>query len=415
VASRIERIEREFIIGSASEAGTMARIHGSGHTFHCRLERPTKELVRFASKVPEDFSLRPYEVVSVYFDFQGQSMAFVARVKRSSRGLLEIDWPDAMHRSLSRRWPRIAFPRGLGLSIILPDAALDLHCPICREYYSVETPAIESSNLGDSLDALVKRFREKASTMAADCRVSMFKEGCSPRDPAEELAARSGRVVYVPSARSGLPIADPYPESRIVTRKDLEDLEGVVSLAGASRFGAYLAKRAEDGLVSALWCPISFYRYCIGVVHLENRLTHPKVLDFSAVDLAFEFARRLAFFLKRNGYYKPAKARIASEPKSEAVVTIDGSPVSILDASPSGARVSLRPEDPVLKQGSRIELSISHKGGSLLANARVARRGDMDGNPFYGLAFEGLGPEAEEILALGLYGETGEALLGQGG
>ncbi len=161
MAVRIDRIEKEFILGSAAESKTMAKLRGDGKSLKCRLASFSPGSITFALSGDDlPFALR--EVVSVTFDFRGQPVAFESRVIKSSSGSVELTLPDAMYRSLSRRWPRVSSPKDLTVDFILPDAELTLDCPESDTWSDVELPELREGLDSKNLGSLVDSFKDKA-------------------------------------------------------------------------------------------------------------------------------------------------------------------------------------------------------------------------------------------------------------
>lgn len=387
MAARIEKVEKEFILSSAAESALPFRVQAPGRSLICRLSGVDKALLHLTPGRGGGIPFRAWETVSVQFDFRGQPMAFTAKVKRSSQGLLELASPEALYRDLLRHWPRVEAPQGFSASLLLPGFGLALSCPESGKYVEVEP----ERNFGDSsLSSLVEQFKEEASEYSDESRVIMFKEGRCPEGAAEELVSALGKVLFVGSMVSGLPVADPYPEGRLITQDKLEDFEGTLSLAGDSALGAYLESRARVGLLSALWCPILYYRYVIGIVYLGSSSFRP--FDLRAVDFAYSFSRALAWNLKRYGYFE------ASTPQSDLC------PASLVDLSPSGLLISLEKGMPILKASMDLDLVLASPLGEKPLKARVARRFSAGKNCYYGLAFEDMQETEASELARGLYG-----------
>jgi hypothetical protein len=402
VAVRIDRVEREFILSTAAEAKTKVRLRAEGRSLKSRVAEFDARGVGFAIE-GVGASFQPREQVSVSFDFRGQAVAFDAPVMQSSKGLLFLELPEAMYRSLARRWTRVRKPKNLSVDFILPEAELSLDCPVSDEWVEVELPELRAGLDSRSLVALVDSFKEKARTIASEGRVVMYKDR-GPADIAEEMATRIGRILYVPSTSGSLPLADPYPGGRIVTREMAEDFEGPVALAQGSKLSAYLAERAVGGLHSGLWCPIVYYHYAVGIVHVANGPDHPRALDFGAVDLAWEFSRILAWFLKRHGYFAEAVGGKASKRGS------------IVDASPAGILAVLPAGGPRIDQGSVIRLRLGLKDKGIVCSGKVARRYDEGDLRFCGIAFMDLSAQDRALLSLDLYGEEeDEAIVAEAG
>ncbi|HTX73278.1 MAG TPA: PilZ domain-containing protein [Rectinemataceae bacterium] len=402
MAVRIDRVEREFILTAASEARIEARIQAAGRTIPCRMVSSRQDVLSLAPQAGATVRLSPRQRVSVYFDFRGQGVAFESLVLSSASEAIELGFPESMYRSLSRRWPRVPPPQGLGVDLLLPDADLKLDCPESDEWMEVELPELREGLDSRNLNLLVESFKGKASALASEGRVIMYKER-GPADIAEDMVAKLGRVLYVPSTLSALPLADPYPSGRIITRDMAEDYEGPSAMAGGSRLAAYLAQRASSGVNSSIWCPVVYYRYTVGVVILSNGPERPRALDFAAVDLAWEFSRVLAWFLKRHGYF-------AAQGSGDAARA-----GSIADATPAGLLVVLPPDGPRFNLGASIRLRLSFAGKTIVCVARVARRYDEAGSRYFGLAFQDLAAPDMAELARNLYGSPEAVPAGKGG
>jgi hypothetical protein len=401
VAVRIDRVEREFILGSAADSKTEARLRAAGKSLKCRLAGFSSKAIAFAS-TGGPFAFSPKETVSVCFDFRGQAVAFETQVIKSAAELVELRLPDYMYRSLMRRWPRVSYPRDLSVEFLLPDYQLKLDCPESENWHDVELPELREGLDSRSLAALVESFKSKASEIASEGRVIMYKDR-GPADVAEEMASKIGRALYVPSTTGILPLADPYPSGRIITKDMAEDYEGPEAAALGSKLNSYLRARAAEGLSSGLWCPVVYYRYAVGLVFMGNGPDRKRALDFSAVDLAWEFSRILAWFLKRHGYF--ADADQDSGPRKSGI--IDASPAGILAALPreSGKNKSAFP----IPQGAVVRLRLTLKGRAITCSGKVARRYDEGDSSYCGIAFMDLSAQDMAQLSIGLYGEDEES------
>jgi hypothetical protein len=397
VAVRIERVEREFILAAAAESGMDARIQVPGTSLKCRIASSDGSRL-FLALDGEPPALPPRSRVSVFFDFRGQGVAFDTSLAGLSEGGIELDLPEFMYRSLSRRWPRVAAPRDLSVEFLLPDAQLKLDCPESDEWTEVELPELREGLDSQSLSALVDSFKVKAAALGCEGRVAMYKDR-GPADISEETASKFGRVLFVPSTLGSLPIGDPYPSGRIVTIDMASDLEGPAAAAMGSRLSSRLKELSGQGVSSILWCPVLYYRYVVGMVIMSKA---EGALDFGAVDLAWEFSRVLAYFLKRHGYFADS---------GEGDGPIRG---AIVDASPSGLLAAIPKKGPNLMTGSMLRLRLGVRERSIVCSARIARRYEERGTRFYGIAFADLGAADMALVSSGLYGEEEPALVGGG-
>ncbi len=391
MAVRIDRVEKEFILGSAVESKTIARLRAAGRSVKCRLSAVSGAGVGFTT-TGGALSFAHRELVSVCFDFRGQAVAFDAPVLKASSSTVELVLPDAMYRSLSRRWPRVSAPRDLTVEFLLQDDQMTLDCPESETWSDVELPELREGLDSRNLSALVDSFKSKASEIASEGRVIMYKDK-GPADVPEEMAARLGRVLYVPSTAGLLPSVDPYPSGRIITREMAEEFEGPSAVAQGSRLSAYLRARQSGGLNSGLWCPVVYYRYAVGMVFMANGRERHYALDFRAVDLAWEFSRILAWFLKRHEYFAGSSAGVS--PKRGRII----------DATPAGLLAAIPRDGPRIEQGSVIRQRLVLKDRTIVCSGKVARRYEEGGMSFCGIAFMDLSSRDMAALSLHLYGD----------
>jgi hypothetical protein len=401
VAVSINRVEREFILVSAAQAKSEARLRASGRSLKCLVSSAGDGSISFSTAtVPPHFALR--ELVSVCFDFRGQAIAFDAPVIKATSNGLVLGLPESMYRSLSRRCARVCPPKGLTVDFLLADSSLRLNCPESEEWVEVELPELQEGLDSRDLVSLVDSFKAKAKSMASEGRVVMYKDK-GPSDVAEKMAARMGKVLYVPSAFEALPLTDPYSGGRIVTRDMAGEYEASAvatsspTLTTGSQLSSYLRGRAIKGFSSALWCPVVYYRYTIGMVLMSNGADRPFSLDFSAVDLAWEFSRILAWFLKRYGYFASSDSEVATSTLHRG---------GIVDASPSGLLAELPVGSLSIEQGTVIRLRLGLKDRSLVCSGKIARRYNEGGISFCGIAFMDLSAQDRAFLSRELYGEA---------
>ncbi|MDP3177463.1 MAG: PilZ domain-containing protein, partial [Spirochaetaceae bacterium] len=249
------------------------------------------------------------------------------------------------------------------------------------------------------LPSLIESFKTKARLIASEGRITMFKER-GPADLAEELSASTGLVLLVPSTEAGLPGADPYPDGRIITVDIEREFQGREDGEGPSRLDAYLKACRSERIASALWCPIVYYKYCVGVVSLLVVAGEERALSFPAVDLAWEFSRVLAWFLKKYDYF----SRESAEAMKGRVV----------DASPHGFLVAVDESGPPFDLCAPVDLRLRYENKSIVCRARIARGFVQGAERFYGV--ELLGITSMEITDFSriLYGESGDSRIIEG-
>lgn len=413
MAEQVNHIETEFILKEAMNLGILLHMQGAGKSITSRLKDIRKDVILV--NLPESTEKRflPWELLTVYFDFHGKDMTFRTKVIRQEPEQLSMAYPDHLLRSPARRHPRVPCPRGFSLEITLENEKVHLDYPQCGEYSDVSLPDLHEGFDISSLNALVESFRRRSSGMASESRVVLFKDRI-PQGIEELMLSSFGKTLFIPSTRSPLPAADPYPEPRIITSGMILEYEGPEGIVNGSRFDHALISKIGRSINAEVWCPIQYFQYVVGYVYLANRADRPVSMDFSVVDCAWEFSRVLAFYLKTHDYFKAFQR---NDPVAHAA--------GIVDLSASGCLLSIPHTTLALriKTGTVLDLRLVYPEGSFSTRGKVVRRYDDKDGAYYGVAFQDLGPEDLRELFPKIYEiayteseeEVGEARLHSGG
>lgn len=392
MAAEIDRVEREFLLSEARRRGERFRLHAPGRTGEATLEDMGPESLVFSPLAEGRPRLRAGEGVSVRFRLRDQDFAFGALVWKAAGPRFELRPTSPLYRGLARRWPRIPEPWGLKAEILVPHCEAVDAFPRSLDFAEIAPPEERAGlDIGD-LGSLVASFRREAGKLSSSSRLRMLHEGEGPRGRAEAIAARFGRVLYVPSTWSPSFLErDPKGEDRLVTEAMVSAAEGVEAFTSDTELYRYIKGEAREGWASLLVCPVLYWRSVVAFVQLANGADRPRPLGDEALELAWIFSRHLAYFLKRHGYYGREDRRLPA-------------PAEVLDASPGGLQISLGSDMPLLRPGSLFELRLHFPKGRLPCKARVTRRFERGGRIRYGLALEGLERNTVEALERGFYG-----------
>ncbi len=327
---------------------------------------------------------------------------------------LSFKMPDSIFKGLERKYRRRAPPSDISVSFSLEGDRYELAFPRTREYAPVSGPEVSDNFKGEDIRGLIRQFNTKADEFADQKAIVMFKEK-KPETLEEKLITATGRVLYIPTALTGLPLIDPYVESRIITKDIFKDYVRKTGLPGPSDSGRAPASRPaqapageevdealvqferaerKKGLVSELYIPIVFQEYAIGYVMLLNSDPAKPPFDLSVLDTFYQFAKVLAYSLKANGYFAAAPRK-----KSDfSADVIDMSAGGLLFTSASRALAAS------LLQGSGVELCIA-KGPRLIKAQGLIKRRYQDANLYYyALEYTAIAPEDLRFLFEQLYG-----------
>ncbi|MCX7025575.1 MAG: PilZ domain-containing protein [Spirochaetes bacterium] len=391
MATKVSTVEREFVMGQIASLGLAVRIHGTGKTIVCKLADVQEDRLCFLMNPGEASSFSGWERITAYVDFHGQPLCFGSKVRKIEGGRIFVESPELLIKSPQRKNVRVPGPKGCSLSFYLNDGNIPLDYPRSGEYSDVEKPDSAASFDSSSFEGLIGSFRTNAMGFCTEFRIVMFKER-KPERLEEKLLAKYGRVLFVPSVKTGLPSSDPYPEGRIITRQLEEDYEGITSLTEGSEFERLLAMKSEAGYIAELWCPILYFQYVIGYVYMATKLPSGGIFDFNHVEYVWDFARFIAFFLKSHSYFK---AEGATNPVAYGA--------SIVDMSVSGCQITI-PRTSLgmsIKLGSLIKLRLDQGIVSMTIKGKAVRKFDDKENDYYGISFGGL-PLEDQARLFGL-------------
>lgn len=400
MATKISKIEKEFILKSLESEGSKLRLQCRSHHRLCHIVGLVdQELSLFSEKAWDGF--QTWDKVSGYLSYKGQSIAFSSKVRKVDGKTLKISEPDSFCRGLERKFARIQNPRGIEFKFFLKSGEFSLNFPLSQEYSEVVMPSVNENFDASSINSLIESFLSKAKAQASEACAKMFRK-TKPESLEELLICKYGKTLYIPSTISDLPANDPFPEGRLITKEIEEEYEGTEIFLSGSRMEKLLKEKALSGLHSEIWVPILYYQYVVGYVYLCNKDDRQVSLDLNAVSMAYEFSQILAFMLKTNNYFSDQAVK-----KERTAIH-----AAVIDVSASGLMVSL-PKDSselLLKNQSVLDVEYRLASRSYRVQARIVRRYESDKSIFYGMQFTSMEFEQKRSLYEYLYSEEYDPL-----
>jgi hypothetical protein len=379
MSTKINNVEKQYILQTVMEGRQTLHVNKPKLEAEVWLVKIESELL--CLELPEDNpgAFAQWDKVSVMFDFRGTVVTFKTVVKKYEGRKIFIANPGEMYRGLARRYLRISPPKDLAVSFLAQDDEYNLDYPLCEEYCAVEVPMLSDTFDITSLAGLLTSFRERARSVASENGIVMFRNR-KPESFEERMIAATGKILYLPSTRTGLPHVDPYPEGRLITRKLEEEFESNEPEAFDGGLARILKEKTKQGIHAEIYCPILYYQYVVGYVYLANRDSHSVSFDMFSVDFAFDFSRILAYSLKTSGYFRSCAGD--GEPKAREAELIDVSVGGMLFAAPDKRKL------PPFKMKSVIIVKLRFGGREIRVKSRVVRcLKDGDG-VFYGVFFD---------------------------
>jgi hypothetical protein len=395
MATNLKRIEKEFILGSARDDKIPFLLLAGSGEWPCLITAIASEGITFSHSIPLRL-LKRSQIYEFRFVYREQPMAFRARILEIKESSVVTEMPASVYKNLGRRYSRRALPTELEVTCSFKGDRYELSFPTTREFQQVVEPERDSSFDPHDIRALVHDFNDRAAEFATERAVRMFKDR-RPETLEERLIVRTGKIYYLPSVAGGLPLVDPYIESRIITRDIFaeylrnEDIEEGLLADEILRFER---NKKAAGILSELMIPLLFQEYVIGYVYLVNTQAGRQPFDLPVLETFQQFAKVLAYSLKVNGYFRNAPKKA----KDFAADVIDISAGGLLFSNAS------RELSSSLLPGSDMELTIKAKGRTIKALATVRRVYRDATRSYIGVQYAEFAPEDFRFLFECLYG-----------
>lgn len=391
----ISRIEKEFIIQALWNKKIPVEVHGRKLKITGIVKTYDEETVELEPNEGSFDVFKDGDALRLYFSYFGNVMTFETRVIRAG-DVLVISFPKRILKNLTRKYERVPAPENVELSFLIKETKVELKFPKSEEYDPVIPPQVDEGFNSSSIIDLVNDFRKKAAGFSDENNIVMFREK-EPDSFEEEIIARTGKCLFIPSTAEAFPMSDLDTNGKIITRymlyPDPEDVPEGSKEVSRENIDDYLLKKKQLGIVSEICCPVLYHEYAVGYIRLVKKVGSG-VLDKGDVETVHQFSKILAYTLKVNGYFK-------GEKPTENVYTAE-----ILDLSASGllfmhTSPSLR-SLVVLYTDLKIQLRLGERRMEIYA--RIMRKYQDGNKTFYGLQFLEIEPEDFRYLFQFVYG-----------
>ncbi|MFW5995132.1 MAG: hypothetical protein ACOCRN_03390, partial [Spirochaetia bacterium] len=222
MAIAMQRVEKEFVLKSLRDNGIELTVHVGYRRVPATLVDYKERTLTISTDHTDVFDTE--ETVHVYFSMNGHMMTFKCKPKEvAEEQRVILSNPEAIYRRLERSFERVRPDSTMSVRVYLEDGALELNFPRSEAYDPVE----EEIELGKqfnpaSIASLMKSFRERASRIAAESKIVMFRARM-PSGFAEETITKSGKILVLPLPTAeklrGTPVAD-----RVLTEEEIMSL-----------------------------------------------------------------------------------------------------------------------------------------------------------------------------------------------
>ncbi len=397
MGSTVSRIEKEFILNSVCDKGIPLRLSGTKSRIIGELSSVDDEYIVITSDESLSDCFAAGSEIRAYFSYFDHVMTFETIVRGFLDNGLKADFPQSIHKNLTRKYERVSSPPSVSISFEIQEAKIELAFPKTEEYNPAEPPEYSEEYDPADLEALVDVFREKVKNKATINNVTMFRER-PPKGYEENLVVQTGKILFIPNTAGRFPENDYEMGGRIITRAMMLGPAGGSDQDGESRdkLPELLAEKLKKGIKAEIYCPVIYHEYAVGVIYLAQRVEVDGVFDHDLLDETAQFAKILAYSLKTNGYFK-------EQDRQNNQYSAD-----IIDISASGLLFANNSEalDEALALYADIDLGLRFDKRTMRIGARVMRKLRDTKMGYYGVQFMEIKPEDFRFVFEFVYGRS---------
>lgn len=378
---RVGRIVKEFVFKSLIEQNVELNIHGqrkgiAGSVLDIKDEYLEVEI---RSGDPDLFSVD--ENVRVYFLFQNNYHTFESVILEKGQNRVKLVHPEGVYKNPQRKNERVKISERAEIFFTIKGQKVELNFPRSNRYTQLSPEAVNSHIDFDysSIKSLYKNFREKTKDEVSEARIVMMREKVLDKYE-EKVMAATGKILWIPSTEEDFPINDPYPDERLITRRDLVKYEEALDRPPhviTSKLGNILYEKQKKQIHSELFCPILYDLYLVGYVYLCNREDRKEKITKDLLEYTYDFSRVLGYSLHLTGYFT---SNDNMERRYEAPI-IDISASGLLFAHP---RADL--SDNLLIH-TDIEVTVRFPERTMVIGSRVRRKFQDAERCYFGIQF----------------------------
>jgi hypothetical protein len=394
---RVGRIVKEFVFKSLIDHNVELKILGqrkelSGPVVQIRDEYLEVEI---HDGNPDFFESE--EEVQAYFLFQNNYHTFQTVILEIHGNRLKIQHPEEVYKNPQRKNERVRVSEKAEVFFTIKGQKIELNFPRSARYIEVSPDLLKTRIDFDyeNIKSLHKNFRDKTKGEVSEARIVMLRDRGLDRYE-EKVMAATGKALWIPSTEEDFPVTDPYPDQRLLTRRDLVKYEESLDRAPhviTSKLGNILYEKQKRQIHSELFCPVLYELYLVGYVYMCNREERREKITKDLFEYAFDFARVLSYSLHLSGYFT---ADDSAERRYEAPI-IDISASGLLFAHP---RSDLSNN---LVIHTDIEITVRFQERTLVIGSRVRRKFQDAERCYFGIQFLDISQEDLNFLYEKLY------------
>jgi len=378
VSKLVKRIEKEFFLKILYDEQLPVSYHKDRTGYTLFLKAAPKDSLIFKTSRPID-GLTASSKISLVFSYRGDSLLVDVTVMDIRDGEIVCNVPESIRKNLDRTHMRVNLPPEVQVNISFLDDRYALPFPRLRQYHPVQGTLANLTRLKEQVERLVKD-----NDYGYKLQVFNNAEFSTTE---EQVLANTGKTLFLPDVRNGLPQTDPYNRNRIVTtevfsRYLLESM-GVEGRAAETMAIRFIQEKVNSGVISDVWIPILFQEYAVGYIRVWMSKAGKAPLDYLTIDTLHKYAEVMALLLKEKGYFDKMR------------MTHTSFRANVQDISVSGLLLTCPIPDVSIKlmPGCDLKVMINTPYRSLNIKATVTRNYRDKSSIFVGCQFKDMNAE----------------------
>ena len=393
---KVGRIVKEFVFNSLIDQEIEIEIHGNKKELTGIITSVEEEILSLNIIRGELKSFSAGESVRIFFFFQNNYHTFDSIIVEIEESLLKIQHPDGVYKNPQRKFERIKITEQIQVFFTLKGKKIELNFPESRQKKTMEEPEVPEDFDFSSIQELTKNFRKKMSESVSYNQVRMLRNKI-PSSYEEKVMVATGKIVWIPSSEEDFPFKDPFPDKRVITKRELVKYEESFDTPAyiiTSKLGNLLYEKQKKKIFSEVYCPILYNQYIIGYIYCVNRDEKKEKISGELVDYIYQFSKVLSYSLQLSGYFS---TETGGESRYEA---------TILEMSASGL-LFCYPGEELAKDliiHTDLDLTIKLQDRSIVIGSRVRRKFKDKEFYYYGVQFLKLDPDDFNFIFEMLYG-----------
>jgi len=396
MGAKVGRIVKEFVFKSLLDQQIKIDLHGHKKTLSGVLVEVGENQLELECASQDLEKFEPDEQVRVFFYLQNNYHTFEATIIEKQDGHIFLTHPEGVYKNPQRKFERIKLKTSTEVFFTLQGKRVELNFPKAERPVPEAEPEIAEDFAVTGIQRLTREFRQKMSKIVSTNDITMMRNKI-PATYEENLMAATGKMLWIPSVDEDFISVDPFPEERIIIKKELikyeESFNTPVHIIN-SKLGNILYEKQKKKIFSEVYCPILYDQYLVGYLYIANQDETRKRISRDTIDYLYDFARVLSYSLKLNGYFA---SEISGEQRYDApIIDISASGLLFAHTLPSLAKDLLIHTD--------IDLTLKIMDKKMIIGSRVRRKFKDNKKCYFGVQFLEFADEDFRYLFEMLYG-----------